>query len=217
VRFRLVVSLAALLAAALLLPAVASAVRVHVRVEGMTRTLFGAAEPLLTPFTGALPVDGGAAVELSRPTPLGALEAASVATELYYRLTPTSFGPYVSQIGRYAGSGTSGWVFKVNGALPPVGADALVLEDGDRVLWYYATFGPAGGPPTLDLVRAGRGCYRAEAVDDTGARTVARRVVFHVDGRSVSSASGTLCPGRGWHALRATKQGAIRSELIRRR
>ena len=64
----------------------------------------------------------------------------------------TSFGRYVDQIGRYPAGGTAGWVFKVNGASPPVGADAVELKDGDTVLWYWAEFGVVpGGPPTLQL------------------------------------------------------------------
>jgi len=62
--------------------------------------------------------------------------------ELYYHVTQSSFGPFVDQVGRYGGAGSSGWVFKVNDASPPVGADKVTLQDGDRVLWYFADFGP---------------------------------------------------------------------------
>ena len=54
---------------------------------------------------------------------------------------------------------TTGWVFKVNGVSPPVGADQALLKDGDLVLWYYATFGATGGPPTLELQRLPANCY----------------------------------------------------------
>jgi hypothetical protein len=139
-------------AALLIVPAALAAVRVHVRVEGKTQTIFGAAEPTLSVTANAL----------------DALEAASLAGEFYYHVTTTSFGPYVDQIGRYPADGSSGWVFKVNGVSPPVGADAVVLKSGDRVLWYWATFGSSGGPKTLELRRAKRGCYRVLAQDDTG-------------------------------------------------
>ena len=92
-----------------------------------------------------------------------------------------------------------------------------MLEDGDVVLWYYATFGPAGGPPTLDLVRLGGGCFRAYALDDAGMRTPARGVVFRLDNRRVSSAGGRICPAGHWHRLRATKAGAVRSQVLGRR
>ena len=54
----------------------------------------------------------------------------------------TSFGPYVDQVGLYGGDASSGWVFKVDDASPPVGADQVQLKDGDRVLWYYADVRP---------------------------------------------------------------------------
>jgi hypothetical protein len=191
--------------------------RVHVRVEGATRTIFGGGSPLVTPFTGELVVDETLTLALPRATALGALETASRRGEFFYRLTSTSFGPYVSQIGRRAGTGASGWVFKVNGVSPPVGADAYLLQPGDEVLWYYATFGPAGGPPTLDLVRLGDGCFRAFEVNDLGERRRARDVVFRLDGRGVESAGGRLCPRGHWHHLRATKDGAVRSPALRPR
>ena len=42
-------------------------------------------------------------------------------------------------------------MFKVDDVSPPVGADQVQLKDGDRVLWYYATFGSTGGRQTLVL------------------------------------------------------------------
>ena len=86
-------------------------------------------------------------------------------------MTTSSFGDYVSQIGKYPASESTGWVFKVNGVSPPVGADKVTLKDGDIVLWYYATFGPAGGPPTLELQRLPANCYVVQSVTDAGKRT----------------------------------------------
>ena len=89
-------------------------------------------------------------------------------------LTTASFGDYVSQIGKYPAAGSAGWVFKVNGVSPPVGADKVVLKDGDVVLWYYATFGAAGGPPTLELQRLPANCYVVQSVNDAGKRARGR-------------------------------------------
>ena len=122
------------LATALLLAAGAFAAAVKIRVEGRTQTIFGVTQPT---------VQAGNALQ--------ALDAASVAGEFYFGLTTSSFGTYVSQIGRYAAAGNAGWVFKVNGVSPPVGADQVMLKDGDVVLWYWAEFGSTGGPPTLDM------------------------------------------------------------------
>ena len=196
---RLGVLVVALATALLVVPA-AFALRVHVRVEGKTQTIYGSAEP-------TLPVKSNA---------LDALDSASTAGEFYYHVTTTSFGPYVDQVGRYLAGGSNGWVFKVNGVSPPVGADAVTLKDGDRVLWYWATFGPAGGPPTLSL-RAGakRGCYRVLAQDDTGKTKPARGARLHVGGRSVVARTGSACLGDHRGLVTATLQGAVRSNAIR--
>ncbi len=194
---RLLIFLAVSAVALLLVPA-ALALRVHVRVEGKTQTIFGAAEPALSVKANAL----------------DALESASLAGEFYYHVTVGGFGPYVDQIGRYPAGGSSGWVFKVNGLSPPVGADAVVLKPGDRVLWYWATFGPNGGPPTLVLRRASRGCYRVLAQDDAGKTRAARGAVLRVDGRSVRARAGSACVGAHRGLVRATLKGAVRSNAL---
>ena len=191
--------LLAVLTAALLAPS-ALAARVHVRVEGKTQTIFGATEPTLT----------------VKDTALDALEAASFAGEFFYHVTSTAFGPYVDQIGRYPASGSSGWIFKVNGIVPPVGAAAVHLKDGDSVLWYWATFNGSAGPLTLEvetsLVR-GRRCFFATARNDAGRATRVRNVVFTLDGRRRTSASGVVCTKPGRFSVRVAKAGAVRSRL----
>jgi len=196
---QLLVVLAAVAAALLLVPA-ALAVRVHVRVEGKTQTIFGSSEPALA----------------SGPNALDALEAASFAGEFYYHVTTTSFGPYVDQIGRYAGGGSNGWVFKVNGVSPPVGADAVQLEAGDHVLWYWAAFGPKGGPPTLLLKKgAKRNCYRVLSQDDNGKARRARGAVLHVGRHAMRAPTGSKCVGVHRGLVTATLRGAVRSNALR--
>ncbi|MGB2874924.1 MAG: DUF4430 domain-containing protein, partial [Gaiellaceae bacterium] len=176
---RLFTVLAAGAAVLLFVPSALGA-RVHVRVEGKTQTIYGAAEPSVIVKVNAL----------------DALESASLAGEFYYHVATSAFGSYVDQIGRYPAGGSSGWVFKVNGVSPPVGADAVVLKAGDRVLWYWATFGSAGGPPTLLLERKKRSCYRVLAQDDKGKTSAARGALLLVDGRSVRARTGSACVGR---------------------
>ena len=190
----------AVLAAALLVVPAAFALRVHVRVEGPTRTIYGPTEPALSVTS----------------TALDALDSASMAGQFYYHVEVASFGRYVNRIGRYSANASSGWVFKVNGVSPPVGADAVTLKDGDRVLWYWATFGPKGGPATLWL-RAGskRNCYRVLAQDDTGKTTAARGARLHVGKRSVLARSGSACIGAHRGLVTATLAGAVRSNAIR--
>jgi hypothetical protein len=186
-----------LLLAAFLTPA-ALAATVQIRVEGKTQTIFGAAQP-----------------RVSAGNALHALDAASTAGEFHYALTSSSFGDYVSQIGKYSASGDAGWVFKVNGASPPVGADKVVLKNGDVVLWYYATFGATGGPPTLELQRLPRNCYLVHSVDDQGTRTLAATAVLVADGKRVPARQGRACIGRHTGLVRAVAPGAVRSNAVR--
>jgi hypothetical protein len=179
-------------------PASALAATVSVRVEGRALTIFGAPDP-----------------RLSATNPLTALEAASFRGEFYYHVTTTSFGPYVDQVGRYGAEASSGWVFKVNGASPPVGADQVQLRDGDRVLWYWATFGPSGGPSTLLLTRAGRNCYRVVAENDQGTDSPAAGALLQVGSRRVRTRGGRACVGRHTGLVRATMTGAVRSNALR--
>ena len=183
------------------LPASAFAATVKVRVEGKTQTLFGPTEITVTASTAQ-----------------DAIEQASILGELYYHVTVSSFGSYVDQVGRYGGSASSGWVFKVNDASPPVGADQVTLKDGDRVLWYYADFGPTGGPPTLAVKAAAKGCYTATAFDDNGKAATVSGLTWHVG--SQKTAPGTTgtsyCPGKHTGLLvRATATGAVRSNAVK--
>ena len=198
---RLLVFLAVVVAALLVVPA-AFALRVHVRVEGKTQTIYGSAEPTLEVKANAL----------------DALDSASVAGEFYYHVTTTSFGPYVDQVGLYGGDASSGWVFKVDDASPPVGADKVQLKDGDCVLWYYATFGATGGPPTLNVKAAAKkGCYTATAYDDSGKAVALAGVQWHVGSKKTVSAmyGAAFCPGKHTGLLiRATATGAVRSNAV---
>jgi hypothetical protein len=196
-------SLVSLGVLALVFAAASPAASVRIRVEGKTKTIFAPAEN-----------------RMEADNALRALESAAQAGEFFYHVTVTSFGPYVVQIGLFGGEGSSGWVYKVNGVSPPVGADQYVLHDGDRVLWYYATFGPTGGPPTLLLERARGNCYRVYSVDDTGTRKPAVGAVLHVGSKRTVETQGATqaavgCVGKHRGLLvRATMDGAVRSNAL---
>lgn len=187
------------------LAAAAPAATVKIRVEGKTRTIFGPTQP-----------------RVSARTALDALGAASRAGEFYYHVTVASFGPYVDQIGLYPAAGLTGWAYKVNGVSPPVGADKYSLHRGDRVLWYWAAFGPSGGPRTLVLQRVAgkRNCYRVYAQDDAGKKAPALGAVLHAGKRRTrpthrSGRAAVGCVGRHRGLLvRATLPGAIRSNAL---
>jgi hypothetical protein len=189
---RRLVALSVLLLVALAPAALAA--NVKIRVEGKTTTIFGPAQPTVTADNA-----------------LQALDAASTAGEFYYGMTTSSFGDYVSQIGKYPASASTGWVFKVNGVSAPVGADKVTLKDGDVVLWYYATFGPAGGPPTLELQRLPANCYVVQSVTDAGKRTRSATATLTADGKRFRTKNGRACIGKHVGLVRANAPGAIRS------
>jgi hypothetical protein len=191
--------LAAVAGLVLAFAATALGATVTVRVEGKTQSIFGSVP-----------------VELDAPNALVALDVASTLGEFYAQVTQSSFGPYVSQIGRYPGVGSSGWVFKVNGASPPVGADQVTLKDGDEVLWYYATFSQSGGPPTLSVKAAAANCYTVSSFDDTGKSSAAVGAQIHVDGRRYKAgANGRVCVGKHAGTVRAFAVGAVRSNAVK--
>ena len=191
-------ALVAAIAAVLVLVPAALAARVHVRVEGKTQTIFGSTEPTLNVKANAL----------------DALDAASLAGEFYYHVAPTAFGPYVDQIGRYPAGGSSGWIFKVNGIVAPVGADQVTVKDGDTALWYWATFTGSAGPLTLEVetsIVKGKRCFFATGRNDAGRASRMRGVVYTLNSRRISSATGVVCTRPGRYTVRVAKTGAIRS------
>ena len=190
-------SILSVLLAVVLTPA-ALAANVNIRVEGKTTTIFGAAQP-----------------RLAADNALQALDVASTAGEFYYGTTTADFGTYVSQIGKYPAAGTAGWVFKVNGVSPPVGADKVTLKDGDVVLWYYATFGAAGGPPTLELQRLPANCYVVQTVNDAGKKARAATATLTADGKRFTAQGGRACIGKHVGLVRAVAPGAVRSNAVR--
>ena len=175
----------------------ALAASVKIRVEGRTTTIFGPAQPVVTADNA-----------------LQALDAASTAGEFYYGMTTSSFGDYVSQIGKYPAAGSAGWAFKVNGVSPPVGADKVTLKDGDVVLWYYATFGNAGGPPTLELQRLPANCYVVQSANDAGQKARAANATLLADGKRFRTRNGRACIGKHAGLVRATAPGAVRSNAV---
>ena len=198
--FRRLITLAVAIAVFGVLVPSALAVRVKIRVEGKTTTIFGAAEPTLEAGSNALT----------------ALDAASIADEFYYHVTVTGFGPFVDQIGRYPGEGFSGWSYKVNGVSPPIGADQAMIKTGDTVLWYWSTFTEQGGSPTLLLKRrAARNCYTVLSQNDLGQTTPASGATLLVDRRRVSARSGRGCVGRHRGLVRAIAAHAVRSNALR--
>jgi hypothetical protein len=183
---------------AVILTPTALAANVSIRVEGKTTTIFGAAQP-----------------RVAADNALQALDVASTAGEFYYGMTTSSVGSYVSQIGKYPAAGSTGWFFKVNGVAPQVGADQVILKDGDVVLWYWLTFGAAGGPPTLELQRLPANCYVVQSVNDAGKKARAVTATLTADGKRFKTQAGRACIGKHVGLVRATAPGAIRSNAVK--
>ena len=216
-RKRILVAVAVSVVLAGVFAPMAGAVSVSVRVEGKTQTIFGSAEPRLQVAS----------------TALDALTAASNSGEFYFHLTVSSLGSYVDQIGLYPATSSGGWMFKVDGVQPPVGAGVVTLVTGDRVLWYWAGFDPVtfAGPKTLLLtrskltrserVRVRRShkkltCYAVSAQDDKGVSTPALGAVLRAgSGRAVKTKKGRAClRAHNSSLVRATLSGAVRSNAL---
>jgi len=217
VRKRILVSVIVSVVLAGVATPIAGAVSVSVRVEGKTQTLFGPTEPRLQVAS----------------TALDALVVAASKGEFYYHLVTGSLGSYVDQIGLYAATGAGGWMFKVNGAQPPVGASAVTLAGGDHVLWYWAGFDPVtfAGPKTLLLARSKLSrserarvrssqkklyCYAVSAQDDKGVGTPALGAVLRAgSGPAVRTKEGRGClKAHTGSLVRATLSGAVRSNAL---
>ena len=107
-------------------------------------------------------------------------------------------------------------MFKVNGVSPPVGADQVILKDGDEVLWYFATFSDTGGPPTLALKATTANCYAVTSSDDAGKASASAGAQVRVGGRRFKAdAAGKVCVGRHVGAVRAYAVGAVRSNSVK--
>jgi hypothetical protein len=91
----------------------------------------------------------------------------------------------------------------------------VALSDGDVVLWYYATFGPTGGPPTLELKRLPGDCYLVESISDAGKRARAAGATLTVDGGRFRTRDGRACIGRHTALVRAVAPGAVRSNAAK--
>ena len=62
-------------------------------------------------------------------------------SKIKYEITESSYGPYVSSINdEKAGTlgGYDGWMYEVNGKSPEVGAGSYILNDGDKVKFFYS-------------------------------------------------------------------------------
>ena len=81
------------------------------------------------------------------------------------------------------------------------------------MLWYWAEFTEAGGPPTLELSREKGGCYRVVARNDAG-NPVDVAATLRVDTRRLPMQGGRACPGPHRSLVRAIAFDAVRSNAL---
>ena len=197
---------------------------------GRRQTIFGATQPLLTPFTGRFAARPRLVeVTLTGQTPFGALEPASRSGASSSTTQSFSFGPYVSQIGRYPAGGTTRLGLQGERRLAAGRSARLHAEGGRPGALVLRPVRPdrAGRRRSTSCGQPG-GCFRALLQDDAGNRTarvgtssfarngrrVRRRRTSLPDGRVCSARarsparSAPRCSGRG-----ARSTGAARALL----
>jgi len=228
IRLRRIITASAVtvaLAATMASPALAAGIRV----EGPKATIY---QGTVRPATGSLRDNTGAVHTTTKHTALGALVRAS-------RLKPfplklgwfDTFGGgwtgfYLLSINRITPPDTAGWFTKVNQKLLGVGSGAKTVGPGDRVLVYYSTFDSEFATnPTLGIGASDRTPTVGEKVtidvaqfNDLGTRSAAANAWVWVNGvgtKTDATGHATIRLGKpGRYAVRATKQGTIRSRTV---
>ena len=208
---------------ALAIAAPAADARPTIRVETVSRELV----PALTSGSVRSYVDtDGALHALPARSALG--QVVALGARLDVPIDVQFFSSFNSGLLQRFGSGhsaTGGWQFTVDGAPPPVGADATVLPSNAEVVWWLIDdFTTQGGllPLDLDLVsKSSRGVVKFRVTRfDSGSGKVkgAAGATLRVAGRSLKvPASGLvsvrLKRGTRFHA-RATASNSIRSDRV---
>ncbi len=70
-------------------------------------------------------------------TVFDALQSVTTTAGISLVYTNSSFGAYITGIGGLTAGGSAGWMYKVNGTLPMVGAGSYALSNGDEIVWGY--------------------------------------------------------------------------------
>jgi len=115
---------------------------VYVRIEGSVDTIWNGY--IFVAASNITDFNYGHSHYLPYPTPLGALDKAARRGGFDYLVNDTGWGLYVWSINNENVSGATGWLYRVDYVMPPVGADSFVLgrtsppePPHEEVLWYY--------------------------------------------------------------------------------
>jgi hypothetical protein len=225
---RIVTALAVIVALAA--TAAAPALATPIRVEGPRATIY---QGNLVPATGALRDNTGVTHYTTKQTALGALVAASRSKPF-----PMTLGWFDIAGGGWNGfflrsingvtppATTAGWFTKVNQRLLDVGSGAAAVTKSSTVLVFYSTYDEDFQPvPTL-AIGANRASTRVglpvtvtvNQFDNDGVGTPGIGAWIWVNGVGTkvdSTGHAVIRLGKpGLYAIRATKQGTIRSRTV---
>lgn len=193
--------------------------RVKVRVEGADSTVWAGSvnvgTSVLTDKDGAThTVSGKALCTLDEAARLGAFP---------YQLQSFAWGLFIDGVNdewSVLAPPYPGWLYRVNGVSPPVGADALDVSDGDEVLWYYGTYdaSPVAVAVSSRALPVGNVLtVRARQLDAAGAATPLPGATVHVGSLvATADAAGEVTVtmnAPGTFGVRAHKAGHIRSGI----
>jgi hypothetical protein len=119
--------------------------RVNIRIEGLSESVWNGEVFVASSFLkdgegNSISSNPGSGREYYKPTVIGALDEASIKKLFSYTISE-SYLPkiYVNEIDGLIESGSEGWNFRINGALPGSidAGQAIIQSDYEEVLWFY--------------------------------------------------------------------------------
>lgn len=122
-------------------------VKVFIRVEGYDRTVVPRTEVKVKLFNLNPYLDkseGWDVDKFDRPSHAHAIVKVLNDKHIKYDLKNCNSNVYMTEIAgdrEFNHRSTSGWMYSVNGKLPPIGCDGLSLKDGDEVVWFFGAYG----------------------------------------------------------------------------
>ena len=207
-------------------PATAAPVKVKVRVEGATKTIFeGAVTSDVhtvdgSDGTGAHKCDGtnGGAGTVSGATATSALDdAVKLAGLTWQGSFDSSFEDFiVNKIGPDAATETQFWGVAVNGKSLEVGGCQRVVSAGEEVLWAYDLFSKkhvlraTGG----SRVRAGK-LYKVKVVDTQNGNAAVGGALIGGKKTNAQGVAKLRFKRRGTKRLKATEAESVRSNQLK--
>ena len=130
-------------------------VKAFIRVEGYNKTVVPRTEvkvklfdlnPYLGKATGSSsePSTGWGVDKFDRPSHAHAIVKLLNDKHVKYDFQDYGWSIYMSEIAgdrEFDHRPTSGWMYSVNGKLPPIGSNGLPIRDGDEVVWFFGAYG----------------------------------------------------------------------------